>query len=86
MSTCRNVMEVSFSEEQLFGEDLLVMRIVGSSFLHSMVRSIAGTLVNVGKGRRPEEWVAEALAARDRTAAGECAPACGLVFWEVSYG
>ena len=84
--TCRNVMEVSFSEEQLFGEDLLVMRIVGSSFLHSMVRSIAGTLVDVGKGRRPEEWVAEALAARDRTAAGECAPACGLVFWEVSYG
>lgn len=83
--TCRNVMEVSFSTEDLFGEDMLVIKVVGSSFLHSMVRSIVGTLVMVGKGRQPESWVAEALAARDRKAAGECAPACGLVFWEVRY-
>ena len=84
--TCRNLMEVSFSPEELFGEQLLVVKVVGSSFLHSMVRSIVGTLVGVGKGRHPEEWVAEALAACDRMAAGECAPACGLVFWEVRYG
>ena len=61
------------------------MRIRASSFLHSMVRTIVGTLVQVGKGRRPEGWVAEALEARDRTAAGEGAPAKGLVFWEVRY-
>ena len=83
--TCRNLMEVSFFNERLFGEDLLVVRVVGSSFLHSMVRTIVGTLVDVGRGRRSEEWVAEALAACDRTAAGECAPAQGLVFWEVCY-
>ena len=83
--TCRNLMEVSFSTEELFGERLIVVKVVGSSFLHSMVRSIVGTLVDVGRARRPESWVAEALAACDRTAAGECAPACGLVFWEVRY-
>ncbi len=83
--TCRNVMEVSFSHENIAGENLVVMRVVGSSFLHSMVRTMVGTLVEVGRGRRPEEWVAEALAACDRTAAGECAPAQGLVFWEVRY-
>ena len=83
--TCRNLMEVSFSHEDVAGENLLVTRVVGSSFLHSMVRTIVGTLVDVGRGRRPESWVAEALAACDRTAAGECAPAQGLVFWEVSY-
>ena len=83
--TCRNVMEVSFSEEELFDEKLVIVKVVGSSFLHSMVRSMVGTLVMVGTGRRPESWVAEALAACDRTAAGECAPACGLVFWEVRY-
>ena len=83
--TCRNLMEVSFSREDAAGENLLVVRVVGSSFLHSMVRTIVGTLVDVGRGRRPEVWVAEALAACDRTAAGECAPAQGLVFWEVSY-
>ena len=79
-------MEVSFSKEELFGEELLVVKVVGSSFLHSMVRTIVGTLVDVGRHRRSEEWVAEALAACDRTAAGECAPAQGLVFWEVRYG
>ena len=83
--TCRNLMEVSFAEEEVMGEELLVVRVVGSSFLHSMVRTIVGTLVDVGRGRRPEEWVAEALAARDRSAAGECAPAQGLVFWDVRY-
>ena len=84
--TCRNLMEVSFTNEELFGEELLVVKVVGSSFLHSMVRTIVGTLVDVGRHRRSEEWVAEALAACDRTAAGECAPAQGLVFWEVRYG
>lgn len=83
--TCRNVMEVSFSNEAIAGENLLVVRVVGSSFLHSMVRTIVGTLVAVGRGSKPEQWVADALAARDRTAAGECAPAQGLVFWEVKY-
>ena len=83
--TCRNLMEVSFSREDVAGESLLVVRVVGSSFLHSMVRTIVGTLVDVGRGRRPESWVAEALAAKDRTAAGECAPAQGLVFWKVCY-
>lgn len=83
--TCRNLMEVSFSDEELFGEPMLVVKVVGSSFLHSMVRTIVGTLVDVGRGRRPERWVEEALAACDRTAAGECAPAQGLVFWSVSY-
>lgn len=84
--TCRNLMEVSFATDELFGEKLLVVRVVGSSFLHSMVRTIVGTLVDVGSHRKPEEWVANALAACDRTAAGECAPAHGLVFWEVQYG
>ena len=83
--TCRNLMEVSFSAEELFGENLLVLKVVGSSFLHSMVRTIVGTLVDVGRHRRPESWVSEALAARNRAAAGECAPAQGLVFWEVRY-
>lgn len=83
--TCRNLMEVSFDRQDVAGENMLVVRVVGSSFLHSMVRTIVGTLVDVGRGRRPESWVADALAACDRTAAGECAPAQGLVFWEVRY-
>ena len=65
---------------------MLVATVRGNAFLHSMVRTMVGTLVLVGRGKRPPEWVAEVLSARDRAAAGENAPAQGLVLWGVSYG
>lgn len=83
--TCRNLMEASFTREDVAGESLVVVRVVGSSFLHSMVRTIMGSLVEVGRHRKSESWLREALEACDRTAAGECAPAQGLVFWSVRY-
>ena len=51
----------------------------GNGFLHNMVRIIAGSLVMVGAGRRPVEWLAAALAARSRPAAGPTAPPEGLL-------
>lgn len=83
--TCRFVESVGFEEEEAMGERMLVLDVVGNAFLHSMVRTIVGTLVEVGLGRRDPAWVADALAARDRRAAGPCAPACGLTFWDVRY-
>lgn len=83
--TCRNVHEISISEEEVMGDKVVVVKVVGNAFLHSMVRTIVGTLVAVGRGKRPPEWVGEVLEARDRTAAGENAPAAGLVFWRVRY-
>ena len=51
-----------------------------------MVRTMVGTLVMVGKGQRdPRRGSGEVLEARDRQAAGENAPAQGLVFWRVIY-
>ncbi|MFR1639098.1 MAG: tRNA pseudouridine synthase A [Eggerthellaceae bacterium] len=50
-----------------------------------LVRTMVGTLVMVGRGQRPASWVADVLEARDRQAAGENAPAQGLVFWRVMY-
>ncbi len=84
--TCRNVHSIDFFHDESLGEDALVIQVVGNAFLHSMVRTIVGTLVMVGKGQRTPEWVREVLAARDRAAAGENAPAQGLVFWNVHYG
>lgn len=83
--THRYVDEISFSRETVMGENLLVVKIVGNAFLHSMVRTIIGTLVTVGKGRRDAAWVASVLEARDRSAAGENAPAAGLTLWGVDY-
>ena len=84
-STTREVLELSIEPVQLAGDELVCMRIVGTAFLHSMVRTIAGTLALVGSGRRSSEWVGDVLAACDRKAAGQSAPAQGLILWEVEY-
>jgi tRNA pseudouridine38-40 synthase len=58
----------------------------GTAFLKHMVRNLVGTLIDVGKGRHPPEWVKEVLEGKDRTKAGPTAPAHGLCMDEVFYG
>jgi tRNA pseudouridine38-40 synthase len=65
--------------------DLVEITVCANAFLHHMVRNIAGSLLLVGGGERPEEWLAEALEARDRTRAGPTAPPQGLYFAGVEY-
>jgi tRNA pseudouridine38-40 synthase len=79
------VSEISFAQESVMGEQMLVITVKGNAFLHSMVRAIVGSLVMVGRGKRTPEWMQEVLAAKNRSAAGENAPACGLVLWDVVY-
>jgi tRNA pseudouridine38-40 synthase len=54
-------------------------------FLYNMVRAIAGTLLEVGRGFWPETKVTEILSAEDRTQAGPTAPAQGLFLMRVTY-
>lgn len=56
----------------------IVIRVAGRGFLYNMVRIIAGTLMEVGRGQIPPERVGDILKACDRQAAGPTAPACGL--------
>ena len=79
-------MRAEFGHEVAFGEDILTFTIEGNAFLHSMVRTIVGTLVEIGMHRRDPEWMREVIDACDRTAAGPTAPACGLTFMGVDYG
>lgn len=65
--------------------DRVDITVTGDGFLYNMVRAIAGTLVEVGRGAQDPAWVAEVLAARDRRAAGPNAPPQGLVLVEVRY-
>ncbi|HVH41628.1 MAG TPA: tRNA pseudouridine(38-40) synthase TruA [Labilithrix sp.] len=52
--------------------------IEGSAFLYNMMRILVGTLVDVGRGHLEEGTIARALAGRDRSLAGQTAPAHGL--------
>lgn len=83
--TCRYVSRLSVGRVTEAGEELVAIDVTGNAFLHNMVRTIAGTLVEVGRGHRDAAWVARALEARDRAAAGPCAPAKGLTFVGVEY-
>jgi len=65
--------------------DVLVFDLHASAFLHHMVRNIVGALVYVGAGRQPPAWMAELLAARDRTRAAPTFAAAGLYFAGVDY-
>jgi tRNA pseudouridine38-40 synthase len=64
----------------------IAIEIESNGFLYNMVRNIVGTLVEVGRGKRPPSWVAEVLAARDRRVAGMTAPPQGLFLVSVEYG
>jgi tRNA pseudouridine38-40 synthase len=65
---------------------LLTYEVHGTGFLKHMVRSIAGTLVEVGRGRRDPQSMIGILAKQSRACAGETAPPAGLFLVRVSYG
>lgn len=60
--------------------DIVEVEVQANAFLHHMVRNIVGSLLMVGRGERPEGWIADVLAGRDRALAGPTAPPAGLVF------
>jgi tRNA pseudouridine38-40 synthase len=78
----RRVKEASWIDQ---GDGVLVFRIEAKAFCQQMVRSIVGTLVEVGLGRRTAGQVSGILRSRDRGAAGQLAPPQGLCLWEVRY-
>ena len=66
------------------GEDV-VFTVLGDGFLYNMVRIIAGTLMEVGTGKRAPGCIARAISTGDRLQLGQTAPACGLALMRVLY-
>lgn len=81
----RTLQAIKITKKNALGETYLEIRVVGSGFLHNMVRIIVGTLVEVGKGQREADSLTETLLACDRRCAGRTAPAQGLTFSKVRY-
>jgi tRNA pseudouridine38-40 synthase len=65
--------------------DFIYLDIKANAFLHHMVRCIAGVLIAVGRGEQAPAWVAEVLAAKDRSLSGVNAPPAGLYLVAVRY-
>ena len=64
---------------------MLAYEVAGSGFLRHMVRIIVGSLVEIGRGRQPVDWMSAVIAARDRAPAGPTAPPHGLFLVRVEY-
>lgn len=65
--------------------DLIEYRVAADGFLPKMVRTIMGSLMEIGLGERPVEWMEALIAGRDRRLAGKTAPSDGLILWQVGY-
>jgi tRNA pseudouridine38-40 synthase len=81
MSSVRTIIDLAVERR---GESVTI-EVEADGFLYNMVRSIAGTLVLVGSGKRPVSWVADVLAAESRVEAGPTAPPQGLFLVVVRY-
>ncbi len=80
-SPWRNVMHLNVSRHGQY----VVVDIKANAFVHHMVRNIVGSLIVVGRGEQPVEWIKWLLEAKDRTLAGATAKAEGLYLVDVDY-
>ncbi len=80
-TTLRTIEYIEFRKEDRFIE----MEIKANAFLHNMVRNIVGTLLEVGLGKAPPEYVKQVLESLDRTQGGITAPPQGLYLYDVEY-
>jgi len=85
-SSVRTITQSAWTEEPLDGTDrMLIYEIGGSGFLKYMVRTVVGTLIEVGDGRRTPASIRDLLVSRNRTSAGPTAPPMGLYLVRVDY-
>jgi tRNA pseudouridine38-40 synthase len=66
-------------------DELVDLHFEANAFLHHMIRNLVGSLMVVGRGEQPPDWIARTLAARNRTLAGPTASARGLTFMAARY-
>lgn len=84
-STVRTIFRCDVLRGQGDKADEIYVEVEGDGFLYNMVRNIVGTLVDIGHGRWEPKCMAGILEAKDRTAAGQLAPASGLCLVWIRY-
>ena len=84
-TSVRTVYDLSIERGRGERAEFVIVEIEANGFLYNMVRTIVGTLVDVGRGARPESWLGDVLAACDRRRGGRTAPPQGLFLVCVQY-
>lgn len=84
-TTVRNVTQLRVLQRDQKPFQNIWIEATANGFLYNMVRNFVGTLVEVGYGNRPPQWVQEVLRGHDRQLGGMTAPAWGLYLAEVKY-
>ena len=84
-TTVRTIYSCTLQINQCGAFEQLIFEIEGNGFLYNMVRNIVGSLVEIGKGKQPPEWMTELIDQENRNLAGETAPARGLILVNVDY-
>ncbi|MDM7922180.1 MAG: tRNA pseudouridine synthase A, partial [Pyrinomonadaceae bacterium] len=86
-SRVRTILDCSFESSWDARANAMVIefRIVGNGFLRYMVRSIVGTMLEVGRGEKDSDTIQTAIVTGDRSLAGQTAPAHGLSLLRVDY-
>lgn len=84
-SSVKTTVRTVYSIEVRKVDDLIQIDICGNGFLYNMVRIIAGTLIDVGRGKREPRCIAEMIEKKERRLGGPTAPPEGLILLEVCY-
>ncbi len=91
ISMCSSKAQVTSYVREIYECDVtqngryIKMRVTGSGFLYNMVRLMAGTLLEVGRGKQEPQWVKEILASKERVTPGPKLPAKGLTLIQIEY-
>ena len=84
-TSIRTITHIAVERPAHRGGEFLHLEVEADGFLYNMVRAIAGTLIQVGRGYWPVDYVERLVREGDRTQAGPTAPACGLFLVRVTY-
>lgn len=84
-SSVRTVLDIECRRLPAPDGKVIYFEVEADGFLYNMVRTMVGTLVEIGRGRKPESWTRELIEAGDRKLAGMKVPAQGLFLLSVCY-
>jgi tRNA pseudouridine38-40 synthase len=82
---CRNTVRKVFQSDIINNEDIIYFIVVANGFMQYMVRTMVGTLINVGRGKMSATQIGKIIASKNRANAGATAPPQGLFLIKVNY-